>query len=200
MISEARSLFGSEYYRTILDTMPNPIFVTSDEARVLDFNTKAGAMLGEERSQVLQWRIGEVLHCLHATETPEGCGCSPSCASCQIRAMVNGAIHESKTSRETVRMELKPQDGLSEALFLVTVAPLKVQETSMALVVLEDLREISILRRILPLCSSCKQVRDDENYWNTVENYLSAVEIDCTHSLCPDCTEKLSPQRQNVPF
>ncbi|MGM0442714.1 MAG: PAS domain-containing protein [Fibrobacterota bacterium] len=54
--------------------------------------------------------------------------------------------------------------------------------------------EIKELRKLLPICASCKNIRDDEGYWNRIENYFenkSAVEF--SHSICPDCMEKLYP-------
>ena len=54
---------------------------------------------------------------------------------------------------------------------------------------------IKTLRGIVPICSSCKKIRDDQGYWNQVEVYVSEhTEADFTHSICPDCTQKLYPE------
>jgi PAS domain S-box-containing protein len=53
------------------------------------------------------------------------------------------------------------------------------------------LAEVKRLQEILPLCSYCRKVRDDENYWDTVENYVAAhTSTLFSHSICPDCLEK----------
>jgi DNA-binding response OmpR family regulator len=50
------------------------------------------------------------------------------------------------------------------------------------------LAEVSQLRELLPICSYCKKVRDDDNYWTQVEDYLlSHVRIQFSHGICPDC-------------
>jgi len=50
------------------------------------------------------------------------------------------------------------------------------------------LAEVKTLREILPICSYCKKVRDDENYWHTVENYISHhTTTRFSHGICPDC-------------
>lgn len=56
------------------------------------------------------------------------------------------------------------------------------------------LMQVTQLRGMLPICASCKKIRDDEGYWHQVEVYIrdhSGTEF--THSICPDCREKLYP-------
>jgi hypothetical protein len=56
------------------------------------------------------------------------------------------------------------------------------------------LEEITILRGILPICASCKKIRDDEGYWNQIESYIQAhSHATFSHGLCPDCAKKLYP-------
>ena len=50
------------------------------------------------------------------------------------------------------------------------------------------LAEVKELRKILPICMYCKSIRDDENYWQTVETYISHhTNTRFTHSICPTC-------------
>ena len=50
------------------------------------------------------------------------------------------------------------------------------------------LAEVKTLREILPICSYCRKIRDDENYWHTVENYISDhTGTRFSHSICPSC-------------
>lgn len=54
--------------------------------------------------------------------------------------------------------------------------------------------EIRILRGILPICSSCKKIRDDAGAWNQIETYIRHhSEAEFSHSICPECTQKLYP-------
>jgi PAS domain S-box-containing protein len=57
-------------------------------------------------------------------------------------------------------------------------------------------RDISTLQEILPLCSYCRQIRTDENYWLTVEAYISEhTRTQFSHSICPDCYRReVEPQ------
>ncbi len=51
--------------------------------------------------------------------------------------------------------------------------------------------EIKQLKGILPICSHCKKIRDDEGYWSKVESYFREhSEVKFSHSICPECREK----------
>jgi hypothetical protein len=57
------------------------------------------------------------------------------------------------------------------------------------------LDEIKTLRGILPICASCKKIRDDEGYWQKVEVYLHKhTDVGFTHCYCPECYEKAMQQ------
>jgi PAS domain S-box-containing protein len=50
------------------------------------------------------------------------------------------------------------------------------------------LAEVKTLQTILPICSYCRKIRDDENYWHTVENYVAErTAVQFSHSICPTC-------------
>jgi len=56
------------------------------------------------------------------------------------------------------------------------------------------LSEVKTLSGLLPICSSCKRIRDDKGYWNQIESYIHKhSEAEFSHSICPDCVKKLYP-------
>ncbi len=58
----------------------------------------------------------------------------------------------------------------------------------------QALAKIKTLRGLLPICASCKKIRDDAGYWRQVEDFLAAnADITVTHGLCPDCRDKYFP-------
>lgn len=58
----------------------------------------------------------------------------------------------------------------------------------------EALDKVKILSGLLPICASCKKIRDDSGYWTQVEVYVREhSDADFTHSICPDCAKKLYP-------
>ncbi len=67
----------------------------------------------------------------------------------------------------------------------------KVQELAAAL------EQVKTLRGIVPICANCKNVRDDQGYWNRVETYMrDHTGAEFSHAVCPDCMDKLYPQLQ----
>ncbi len=59
----------------------------------------------------------------------------------------------------------------------------------------EALREIRKLNGLLPICASCKKIRDDRGYWRQIESYIvEHSEAMFSHSICPDCRVQLYPR------
>ncbi len=56
------------------------------------------------------------------------------------------------------------------------------------------LEEVKTLGGLLPICASCKKIRDDKGYWNQIESYIrDRSDAEFSHSICPDCAEALYP-------
>jgi len=60
----------------------------------------------------------------------------------------------------------------------------------------QALSEVKVLRGILPICAYCKKIRDDKDYWQSVEKYISSrTDAQFSHGFCPECFEKhVKPQ------
>lgn len=59
----------------------------------------------------------------------------------------------------------------------------------------EALEKVKQLSGMLPICASCKKIRDDNGYWNQIEQYIGEhSDAEFTHGICPDCREKLYPE------
>ena len=59
----------------------------------------------------------------------------------------------------------------------------------------EALQNVKTLSGFLPICANCKKIRDDEGYWQQIEEYImDHSEADFTHGICNECVEKLYPE------
>lgn len=59
----------------------------------------------------------------------------------------------------------------------------------------DALAKVKKLSGLIPICSSCKKIRDDKGYWNQLEKYLlEHSDATLSHGLCPDCAKKLYPE------
>lgn len=61
------------------------------------------------------------------------------------------------------------------------------------------LRQVRTLTGLLPICASCKRIRDDRGYWQQVETYISEhTNVMFSHGICPDCLQKTQVARQAI--
>lgn len=61
------------------------------------------------------------------------------------------------------------------------------------------LSQIKTLQGLIPMCASCQKVRDDQGYWQQVEDYLMKhSEAAFSHALCPDCLKKHYPEYEKI--
>ncbi|MBI5062347.1 MAG: PAS domain-containing protein [Desulfatitalea sp.] len=59
----------------------------------------------------------------------------------------------------------------------------------------DALSKIKTLSGLLPICASCKKIRDDQGYWRHLESYIREhTQADFSHGICPDCVKKLYPE------
>jgi len=60
--------------------------------------------------------------------------------------------------------------------------------------------QLKLFGRLIPICMYCKKVRDDEDYWHVLEEYLNREwEADFSHEICPECYEKLHAVTVPIP-
>lgn len=58
----------------------------------------------------------------------------------------------------------------------------------------QALKEVKVLRGFIPICASCKKIRNDRGYWQLVEAYIREhSEAEFSHGICPDCIKKFFP-------
>jgi hypothetical protein len=83
------------------------------------------------------------------------------------------------------------------ALYAIALQRQRVENDQGKLIV--DLRqamaEVKQLSGLLPICASCKKIRDDKGYWNQIEDYIHQhSEAQFSHSVCPECSQRLYPE------
>ncbi len=94
-------------------------------------------------------------------------------------------------------LKLYPDQGIIEgAMIDITERKQLEQEKENVIVELEKaFSEIKKLSGFLPICASCKKIRDDTGYWQQIEEYISDhSEAQFSHSVCPDCMRALYPE------
>jgi hypothetical protein len=61
------------------------------------------------------------------------------------------------------------------------------------------LDEIHVLKGLVPICASCKKIRDDKGYWTQIETFMKerSADLEFSHGICPECAGRLYPGHEN---
>jgi PAS domain S-box-containing protein len=91
--------------------------------------------------------------------------------------------------------------GAIESIRDITEAKRSHQSCEQLIVELQAaIAKVRTLSGLLPICSSCKKIRDDKGYWNQIESFISEHSTaEFSHSICPECAKKLYPDLNIYP-
>jgi len=183
----------------IFASLQDAVIVTDLQGLVVDWNPAATAMYGYSREEMLG-RTADILN--------------ESDAGLSVTTRILDALSHEKTwtgdisfirkdgSRGISRTIVAPildQEGQPSALMGVNrdiTEQVRVAQEREELIrqLQKALGQVKTLTGLLPICSSCKRVRDDQGYWHQVESYVrDHSQAEFSHSICPDCAAKLYP-------
>lgn len=170
-------------WEAVIETMPDAIMVVDLGLSIVDANPAAVALFGKPRQPLVGQRADETLPAA-GQALLEGAGAEPRRATIEMPG--SGRLFE-------LRLSPILEDGVSSG-WLALFHDVTERET-----LLRDLQaaltDVHALSGLIPICASCKKVRDDEGYWQQVESYVTAhSEAEFTHGICPDCVAKLYPE------
>jgi PAS domain-containing protein len=181
----------TEYLRTVLDAIPLAALVVDADMRIFDANAAASHLLGNELPNNLRCQCGEALKCVHALNSPDGCGTTAYCTECICRKSAETALTNLAVTRQKCHMTILENDKLCEIYYNVTAAPFIFHEDRLVLLLLEDITELTLLRKIIPICMHCKRIRNPDNSWESIEGYLLRNNhLALSHGICAECKEK----------
>jgi len=99
--------------------------------------------------------------------------------------------------KQTVPINSNDEIGDLARVFNTMIENRKQNEAEREKLIIElrdALSKVKTLSGMLPICSSCKKIRDDKGYWNRIDTYISRhSDAEFSHGICPDCTRKLYP-------
>jgi light-regulated signal transduction histidine kinase (bacteriophytochrome) len=140
---------SADFLQHLFNVVPSLLFIVDRDLKIVRVNEAALKLTGERREKALLQRGGNLLHCIHSSETPGGCGHSPHCSDCVIRRSVAKTFEGKNVYRETTRMRLLSGDQSREIYFLITTSPIEYGEKHFALLVMEDVTEQKIFEEEL---------------------------------------------------
>ncbi len=196
-------------YLTIFESIPNPVIILNRGKKIDNMNLAAAKMFKDNLSPGSQYycssrdRQLEAEQCLeNQTEIDPSCF-GGECLS-DFLPWINEEI-DSYIENDSEASVFEKKVSLNGQPLFYRIKISKSLDVSGKfdgiIIILEDitslksaLEEVKTLRGFLPICANCKKIRDDEGYWNQIEEYIGdRSEAKFSHSICPECAKKLYP-------
>lgn len=178
MLNELRETTVSRnYVDNILKSMLNSLIVTDCDTVIQTVNPETLHLLGYTREEL----IGKSMHMIFSEHT--------AAKEMETENKADGKIIKAFETSYTRK------DG-TEVPVLFSRSAMRDRNGDLAgfICLAQDIQEIRTLRGLLPICSSCKKIRDDAGYWSQIENYISHhTKAEFSHGICPECAKKLYP-------
>jgi len=193
--SEEKRRRAERLYQKLIDTTSEGFWLIDTEYRTVDCNESFCRMLGYTREEL----IGKTPYDLANEHNKE-----VFTASLSRIETVDQRSYEVDFQRKTGEpfpvhinaTTLRDESGevLGSFALITDISDRKKAEAEQQRLfreLQEALAQVKKLSGFLPICASCKKIRDDEGYWNEVEHYLQDhSEAVLSHSLCPDCAQE----------
>jgi PAS domain S-box-containing protein len=196
-LQKVKKLLNDEisWRRLLIEESRDAIVVLDHNAKVLEANSRFAKMLGYSREEMYQLHAWDWDVHLNKDQILE------------LAQTINNVGHYFETQHRRkdgslVEVELSNNGALYRGNKLIFCICRDISDRKKAEKEREDLitrlqaslTEIKSLRGILPICTFCKNVRDDKGYWEQVDIYLNKhSEADISHSICPECVKKHYP-------
>jgi len=181
--------------KTVLDTIQAGIVVIDPETHIIvGINAAAGKMVGAPREQIL----GSVCH-EHICPADKGqCPITDLGQSLENAEQVLLTASDKRVPilKTVVSVVLAGREHLLESFLDITERKQAEEERERLIGELQEaLAKVKTLSGLLPICASCKRIRDDQGYWQQIEAYIrNHSEAEFSHSVCPECAKKLYPE------
>lgn len=188
------------YLAAIVESSDDAIIGKALDGTILTWNPAAARMYGYSAEEVKGKSISMLIPEARPEELPpmyDKIRQGERVKRCEtVRVRKDGTIFDVSLRISPIKDEKGRLIGVSSIERDITV---RKREENERLKLIQELREalanIKTLKGLLPICASCKKIRDDGGYWQKVELYISShTDAEFTHGICPDCMQRLYPE------
>jgi len=198
---EKKTREAKDFLENMFNTVEDGIVVTDKEGFILQINPAFADMLGYTKQEIIGRHTGTFNPSRYEPDT------IPTHIQ---RVFLDGYIrnYETKRTRKDgtlIDVELnisilKDSEGNLKGMVAsvrdITERKLAEQKREKLIGELrEALSKVKTLSGLLPICASCKRIRDDQGYWNQIEAYIrDRSDAEFSHGICPECYRRLYPE------
>ncbi|MBU4054538.1 MAG: PAS domain-containing protein [Proteobacteria bacterium] len=179
----------------VMDEILDGVVVLDNEDRIIDMNPAARRMLGADM-KTSHGQLAEKAIPVWDELTRNSSGQENS----TIDFIIEGDVRRHIALTLSIMFKKRTKSG-GKLILLRDITDRKKAEEELKTLITNlqnALIEIKTLKGIVPICANFKKIRDDEGFWEQVEAYVSKhTDAQFSHSICPDCLEKLYPEYQD---
>jgi len=201
-VEDERLAESEDRYRTLVETASESILILQD-GRVAFGNEPLARLLGLPREALAGEDLFAYIH-------PEDRASVLRCHMMRLEGQDPGNGYDfrflvaggrvSWVTLYATRMNWKGRPAIQCLMTDITARKELELEREQAIADLQKaLSEITVLGGLLPICSSCKKIRDDRGYWNQIEAYIAShSQAQFTHGICPECARSVLTEFHNA--
>ncbi|MBT3199385.1 MAG: hypothetical protein HN350_05665 [Phycisphaerales bacterium] len=149
--------------QSILDAMPNPVFIIDRKGRIKLLNEPASQQQKLLNAYTHRERMGNLLGCINALSSPNGCGGARNCKDCPIRKSVFEAFEGKHTFRAKKTFQVLTSGEYRPVRIWITASPIRYNECDLVALTFEDIEELIEAAGLVEVCSSSGQNTEDPN-------------------------------------
>jgi PAS domain S-box-containing protein len=180
-------------YRSIVGVIPDLIIKLDREGEYLDIISPTDELLFMPKEELLGMKLADVL--------PEDVAARSmahlrKCLDDQVLQVFEYQLQVPAGKRYFESRSIPLSKTIAYALVrdVTEQKRVEIEKENLIKELRDALGQVKTLKGLLPICSVCKNIRDDQGYWNRIEAYISShSEAAFSHSICPECLKKLYP-------
>jgi PAS domain S-box-containing protein len=195
--AQAANAAALEKYTDLYDFAPVGYFTFGGDGAILTVNLAGARIVGIERARLMNRRFGLLVS---EADRPTFNAFLEKTFAGKERECCEVALLKEESEPLSVRVEaVVSDDGHACRAAVLDITARRQAEAERERLIQElqsALDRVKLLSGLLPICASCKKIRDDHGAWKHIELYVSShSEATFTHGMCPDCIPKFSLER-----
>ena len=198
--AEQKLAISLSFQQQMLETIPVPIFYKNESYIYTGCNKKFEEFMGMDRQDIIGKSVydlapAKLAAVYHEKDSELINNPGVQHYNFEVQTKTNESNRQVIFHKATFDKANGQVGGLIGAILDITERKNAENEKEKLIVELQEaLDKVKLLSGLLPICASCKKIRDDQGYWKQIETYIHEhSEAKFSHGICPECATKLYP-------
>lgn len=191
---------SDERFRALFDGSLDGIYIHDLKGNYLEMNQSSLETTGYNIDEITNLNVRSLLDdeqlskVMQVAKELKGNGLQKELVEFKVKCKDESYIHTENRSAMIYRNG-KPYAVVGIARNITERKKIEAEREKLIQELREALSHVKTLSGLLPICASCKKIRDDKGYWNQLESYIAShSQAEFSHGICPECAKKLYPK------